>query len=135
VQVAVQSSGIAPPVGPFSPTVRCQGMLYLSGQVAQQPPSGRLIAGGAEEQTVRALEKVRAILESAGRTLHDVLRVGVYLTDMKDLAAMNTVYARYFREPFPARTTVAVRELPLGALVEIDAVAAAAVPPALPVAR
>jgi 2-iminobutanoate/2-iminopropanoate deaminase len=124
MRVVVRSTQIAKTVGPFSPAVRGHGVLYLSGQVAQDPIDGSLVAGGVADQTARALDNVRAILESAGRTLHDVLRVGVYLTDMKNLPAMNEVYARYFTEPFPARTTIAVRKLPLGALVEIDVVAA-----------
>ncbi len=124
MRVVVQSDQVAKPVGPFSPAVRSQAVLYVSGQVAQEPLTGRLIAGGVAEQTARALENVRAILEAAGLALDDVVRVGVYLTDLKDFAAMNQVYARYFQEPFPARTTIAVKELPLGAAVEIDVVAA-----------
>ena len=124
MRVAVHSDEVARPVGPFSPAVRGQGVLFVSGQVAQDPVSGRLVEGGVVEQTARALENVRAILEAAGRTLDDVLRVGVYLTDMQDFAQMNEVYGRYFRAPFPARTTIAVRELPLGAAVEVDVVAA-----------
>jgi 2-iminobutanoate/2-iminopropanoate deaminase len=92
--------------------------------VAQDAATGGLIAGGITEQTEGALRNLRSILAAAGRTLSDVVRVGVYLRDMKDFTAMNGVYARYFDAPFPARTTVGVSELPLGALVEIDAVAA-----------
>ncbi|MGO9828568.1 MAG: Rid family detoxifying hydrolase [Myxococcaceae bacterium] len=124
MRVVVHSDQIAKPVGPFSPAVRIRGVLYVSGQVAQEPLTGRLISGGVAEQTARALENVRAILEAAGLALDDVVRVGVYLTDLKDFTAMNNVYASYFQEPFPARTTIAVKELPLGAAVEIDVVAA-----------
>jgi 2-iminobutanoate/2-iminopropanoate deaminase len=123
MRVAVQSEQIARPVGPFSPAVRCQGFIYVSGQVGQNPITGRVIAGGVAEQTARALDNLRAILGAAGRGLQDVVRVGVYLMDMQDFAAMNNVYATYFEEPFPARTTIGVTALPLGARVEIDVVA------------
>jgi 2-iminobutanoate/2-iminopropanoate deaminase len=123
MRVAIHSGQLAKPVGPFSPAVRGDGTLYVSGQVAQDPVTGRLAAGGVAEQTARALDNVRLLLEAAGHTLDDVMRVGVYLTDMKDFAAMNDVYAKYFRAPCPARTTVAVAALPLGAAVEIDVVA------------
>jgi 2-iminobutanoate/2-iminopropanoate deaminase len=105
---------------PFSAGVRGPGVIYLSGQVGLDPTTGRLISGDVSAQTARALENIRALLESIGSSLDDVLRVGVYLTGMESFAAMNEVYARYFRQPFPARTTVAVRELPMGAAVEIE---------------
>ncbi|MGO9063859.1 MAG: Rid family detoxifying hydrolase [Myxococcaceae bacterium] len=124
MRVAVQSHRVAAPVGPFSAAVRFQGALYVSGQVAQDPSTGDLILRAVPEQTARGLENIRAILEAAGRSLDDVVRVEIYLTDIKDFAAMNKVYATYFAEPYPARTTIAVKALPLGAVVEIDVVAA-----------
>jgi endoribonuclease L-PSP, putative len=105
---------------PFSAGVRGPGVLYLSGQVGLDPANGRLIPGDVAAQTARTLDNIRALLESVGSSLDDVLRVGVYLTSMESFGAMNEVYARYFRHPFPARTTVAVRELPMGAAVEIE---------------
>jgi len=105
---------------PLSAGIRGPGVLYLSGQVALDPATGRLMAGDVAAQTARTLENIRALLESVGRTLDDVIRVGVFLTSMESFAGMNAVYARYFREPYPARTTVAVKELPLGAAVEIE---------------
>ena len=105
---------------PLSAAVRGPGVLYLSGQVALDPATGRLIQADVAAQTERTLENIRALLESAGASMDDVLRVGVFLTSMGSFPAMNAVYARYFRQPFPARTTVAVRELPLGAAVEIE---------------
>lgn len=105
---------------PFSAGVRGAGVLYLSGQVGLDPTTGRLIDGDVAAQTARTLENIRALLESVGASLDDVLRVGVYLTGMESFAAMNEVYAQYFRQPFPARTTVAVRALPMGAAVEIE---------------
>ena len=105
---------------PFSAGVRGPGVIYLSGQVGLDPSTGRLVTGDVAAQTARTLENVRALLESIGSSLDEVLRVGVYLTSMESFVAMNEVYARYFREPFPARTTVAVRELPMAAAVEIE---------------
>ncbi len=105
---------------PLSAAVRGPGVLYLSGQVALDPGTGRLIQGDVAAQTSRTLENIQALLSSAGLSMDDVLRVGVFLTRMDAFAAMNEVYARHFRPPFPARTTVAVRELPLGAEVEIE---------------
>ena len=105
---------------PFSAGVRGPGVIYLSGQVGLDPTTGRLISGDVAAQTARTLDNIRALLESIGSSLDDVLRVGVYLTGMESFAAMNEVYSRYFQQPFPARTTVAVRELPMGAAVEIE---------------
>ena len=105
---------------PLSAGVRGPGVLYLSGQVALDPATGRLMSGDVAAQTARTLDNIRALLESVGRTMDDVIRVGVFLTSMESFAGMNAVYARYFREPYPARTTVAVKELPLGAAVEIE---------------
>ena len=105
---------------PLSAGVRGPGVLYLSGQVALDPATGRLMSGDVAAQTARTLDNIRALLESVGRTMDDVIRVGVFLTSMESFAGMNAVYARYFREPYPAPTTVAVKELPLGAAVEIE---------------
>jgi len=105
---------------PFSAGVRGPGVIYLSGQVGLDPATGRLISGDVAAQTARTLDSIRALLESIGSSLDEVLRVGIYVTSMESFAAMNDVYARYFREPFPARTTVAVRDLPMGAAVEIE---------------
>jgi 2-iminobutanoate/2-iminopropanoate deaminase len=123
VRDAVTSDKIARPVGPFSPAVRGENVIYLSGQVGQDPATGKVIDGGVGAQAARALENVKAVLEAAGRSMDDVLRVGIFLVDMKDFAVVNDVYARYFAAPYPARTTVAVAALPLGALVEIEVVA------------
>lgn len=109
---------------PFSPAVEgAGGALYLSGQVGRDPATGQLAEGGVAAQTEFALRGLKAVLEAAGRTLDDVVRVGVYLTDMGDYAAMNEVYARWFETPYPARTCIGVAALPLGAAVEIDLVA------------
>ena len=117
------SERLGPPAGPFSQAVRGPGdAVYLSGQVGTDA-SGRLVDGGVAAQTEQALRNLQSVLEAAGRTLDDAVRVGVYLADMRDFGAMNEVYARCFAEPYPARTTIGVAALPLGAAVEIDLVA------------
>ena len=117
---AVTTKEIAPPVGPFSPAVESDGSLYVSGQVAQDPASGKLVDGDVAAQTERILRNAAAVLRVGGKSLSDVVKVGVFLTDITDFPAMNAVYARHFEAPYPARTTVAVSALPLGARVEMD---------------
>lgn len=122
-RTAVTTGRIARPVGPFSPAVECDGSLYLSGQVAQDPITGTLIDGDVAAQTEQILLNATAILQAGGKDLDDVVKVGVFLTDMADFQAMNAIYARHFGAPYPARTTVEVSALPLGARVEMDFVA------------
>jgi 2-iminobutanoate/2-iminopropanoate deaminase len=122
-KTAVTSGRIAPPVGPFSPAVECDGSLYLSGQVAQDPVTGKLIDGDVAVQTEQILRNAAEILQAGGKDLADVVKVGVFLTDMADFQTMNAIYARHFDAPYPARTTVEVSALPLGARVEMDFVA------------
>jgi 2-iminobutanoate/2-iminopropanoate deaminase len=103
--------------------VRVGELLFLSGQVALDPATGRLTAGDVTAQTEQVLQNLRTLLGAVGKSLADVARANVYLTDMKDFEQMNAVYARHFEAPYPARTTVAVSALPLGAAVEIDLIA------------
>lgn len=114
---------IARPVGPFSPAVRAGEFVYLSGQVAQDPATGRLVAGDVTPQTEQIFRNLEAALHAAGKTFADATKVSVFLIDMTDFAAMNAVYGRYFEAPYPARTTVTVAALPPGAAVEIDLIA------------
>jgi 2-iminobutanoate/2-iminopropanoate deaminase len=97
--------------------------LFVSGQVAQDPATGALIDGDVSAQADQALRNLAVILKEAGKSMDDVVRVGVYLTDMADFAAMNEVYSRHFQAPYPARTAIEVSALPLGAAIEFDAVA------------
>ncbi len=120
---AVFTNQNAPAAGPFSPAVRSHGMTFLSGVVAEDRATGAFLGGDVATQTERALGNLAAVLAAAGKTLDDVVRVGVYLTDMSTFSAMNAVYERHFRPPYPARTAICVAALPLGASVEIDAVA------------
>ncbi|HUA24777.1 MAG TPA: Rid family detoxifying hydrolase [Steroidobacteraceae bacterium] len=121
-KTAITSPELPPPVGPFSQAIRADGLLYLSGQVGLDPATGKLVAGGVAAQTERVLRNLQAVLQVAGNGFDDVIRAGVYLTNMGDFATMNEVYARHFTKPYPARTTIAVVALPLGASVEIDLV-------------
>jgi 2-iminobutanoate/2-iminopropanoate deaminase len=107
---------------PFSLAVRGGGVLFFSGQVATDPETGELIEGDIGQQTDQVLRNLTAALAVAGKDLADVIRIGVYLTDMSQFGAMNDVYVRYFTEPYPARTAIGVVALPLGAAVEMDAV-------------
>ena len=122
---AIISPELAPPVGPFSQAIEVGGFLYFSGQVAQDPATGKVVEGGVVAETERIFQNLSAVLKAAGKSFDDVARAGVYLTNMADFAAMNGIYARHFSQPFPARTTIAVAALPLGACVEIDLVVGA----------
>ena len=119
----ITSERVAKPVGPFSPAVRDGDRVYTSGQVAQDPATGKLVEGGVVAQTEQIFHNLAAILSAANKSFADVVKVNVYLTDIRDFAAMNEVYARHFAAPYPARTTIGVAALPLGAAVEIEAIA------------
>jgi 2-iminobutanoate/2-iminopropanoate deaminase len=118
---AIKSDKLAPPVGPFSQAVSTGDLVFLSGQVGLTA-DGKLVDGGVEREAQQVFANIAAVLEAAGKSFADVVRVGVFLTDMADFAALNAIYARHFAQPYPARTTVAVAALPLGAKVEIDMV-------------
>ena len=117
---AIRSDKLSPPIGPFSPALLAGDYIFLSGQVGQDPVTGRLVGGGVAEETRQILANAELLLEAAGKSFRDVARVGIFLTDMAAFGAVNAEYSKRFAEPFPARTTVAVAALPLGASVEID---------------
>ena len=121
-KTAVTSPELAPPVGPFSQAIKVGAFIFFSGQVGLDPTTGKLVAGGIAAESERILQNLSAVLKAAGKSFDDVARAGVYLTSMGDFAALNGVYAKHFSQPFPARTTIAVAALPLGACVEIDLV-------------
>ena len=110
-------------IGPYSHGVWAGDLLYLSGQTPIDPATGRLIEGDVQAQTMRAFDNLEAVLGDAGLTMDHVIKCNVYLINMADFPAMNTAYESRFTRPFPARTTVAVAGLPLGARVEIELVA------------
>ena len=110
-------------VGPYVQGVKGSGFLFTAGQIGLDPATGKLVEGGIEAQTRRVLENLKAVVETAGSSLAQAVKTTVYLTDLSHFQAMNQVYATYFGENSPARSTVGVAQLPLGALVEIDLVA------------
>lgn len=111
-------------IGPYSQGVRTSGgFIFVSGQIPLDPQTGELVAGGIAEQTERVLENLKAVLEADECSLEDVVKTTVYLKDIEDFAAMNTVYAKYFKVCPPARVCVEVARLPKDALIEIDCVA------------
>jgi 2-iminobutanoate/2-iminopropanoate deaminase len=110
-------------VGPYSQAVRIGNLVYTAGQIALDPATGKLVEGGIEAETHRALQNLQAVLEAAGTSLVNVIKTTVFLQDMGDFGAMNGVYAQFFSASPPARSAVQVGALPLGAQVEIEAVA------------
>ena len=112
-------------IGPYSQAIKVDGFLFTSGQIALDPATGKLIDGDISAQTRRVLENLKAVLESGGSSLNQVVKATVYLTDLSAFSKMNEVYAVYLGHVKPARSTVGVAALPLGASVEIDLVALA----------
>ena len=112
-------------IGPYSQAIQVGNLVYTSGQLPLNPATGAFPEGGIKEQTRQSLLNVKAILEEAGVPMTKVVKTTVFLADMSDFADMNSVYAEFFAEPFPARSAVAVKTLPKNALVEIEVVASA----------
>ena len=109
-------------IGPYSQAVRCGDTVYLSGQIPLDPATGELVQGDITAMTRQVFANLSAVCEAAGGSLAQVARVGIYLTDLGDFAAVNAVMAEVFPKPYPARSTIAVSALPKGAQVEVDAV-------------
>ena len=121
----ISTSNAPAAIGPYSQAVDSgAGLVFLSGQLPLDPATGAFPEGGIQAQTRQSLRNVQAILEAAGLSLANVVKTTVFLADMDDFAAMNEVYASFFAEPFPARSAVAAKALPKGALVEIECIAA-----------
>jgi 2-iminobutanoate/2-iminopropanoate deaminase len=120
----ISTPGAPKAIGPYSQAVISNGFLFTAGQVALDPVKGELIPGGIVEQTIRALDNLRAVLTEAGIDFSQVVKTTVFLVDMADFAAMNEVYGRAFGSHKPARSTVSVAALPRGARVEIEVIAA-----------
>jgi reactive intermediate/imine deaminase len=118
---AVETDEAPAPVGPYSQALAVGGVLYCSGQVPLVPETGELVAGGITQQARRCLESLAAVCTAGGARLEDAARMTIYLTDLSLFTDVNDVYAEFFSEPYPARTTVGVSALPKGAMVEIDA--------------
>jgi 2-iminobutanoate/2-iminopropanoate deaminase len=110
-------------VGPYSQGIQAGNLVFTAGQIGLDPATGEFAPGGVQAQARRALQNVGGVLEAAGTSYAHVVKVTVFLADMGDFKAVNEIYAEFFTEPYPARSAVAVKDLPLGALVEIEAIA------------
>ncbi len=118
----IKTSDAPAAVGPYSQGIRAGDLIFVSGQLPMGP-DGELITGDIAKATARSLQNVRAVLAAAGASMSNVVKVTVFLSDMADFAAMNEVYKEYFTEPYPARAAIAVKTLPKGAPLEIEAIA------------
>jgi 2-iminobutanoate/2-iminopropanoate deaminase len=112
-------------IGPYSQAIRANGFLFVSGQIALDPRTQELVPGDITQQTERVLENLKGILQAAGSSMEKVVRTTVFLADMNEFGAMNQAYAKYFRQEFPARSTVQAARLPRDVRVEIDVIALA----------
>jgi len=119
----VVTSNAPKAVGPYSQAVEKNGILFVSGQIGLKPSDNVMVEGGIKEQTVQALENMRAILNEAGYTFEDIVKCGCFLTDLGKFNEFNSVYSEYFDQEPPARATFEVCSLPIGALVEIECIA------------
>lgn len=111
-------------IGPYSQAVRSGNLLFLSGQIPLDPATGQLVEGDISSQTRRVFDNLSAVCAAAGTSLDQVMRIGIYVVDLADFAAVNAVMAEYFMAPYPARSTIEVSGLPRGARVEVDAILA-----------
>ena len=123
MKTVITTDAAGTPVGSYSHAIRANGFIFLSGQIPANPETGAIVDGGIAAQTDRALRNVAAILTAAGSSMDQVVRCNVFLTKMSDFSSMNEVYATFFPEDPPVRTTVAVAQLPKDALIEIQATA------------
>jgi len=121
---AVSTSGAPSAVGPYSQAIATDDLVFCSGQVGLDPATGELVEGGLEAQTERTFKNLAAVLDAAGCSMADVVKTTCFLADIADFAAFNAIYARFFPDPPPARSTFQVAALPKGARVEVEAVAA-----------
>ena len=119
----ISTSNAPAAIGPYSQAIQVGNMLFMSGQLGIDPSTGAFAEGGVTEQTIQSFKNMNALLTEAGYTMNDVVKTTVFLADMNDFAAMNTVYASQFECAFPARSAVAVKTLPKNGLVEIEVIA------------
>ncbi len=123
MRLKIQTEHAPAAIGPYSQAIKAGGIVFASGQIPIDPKTGEFVQGGIGEQTERVLKNLAAVLEAAGSSLEQVVKTTVFLADMKDFAAMNEVYGRFFSGVTPARATVAAAGLPRDARVEIEAIA------------
>jgi 2-iminobutanoate/2-iminopropanoate deaminase len=125
VKEIIQTEYAPNAIGPYSQAVKANGLIFASGQIPIDPQTGQFVPGGVAEQTEQVLKNLSAVLEAAGSGLDRIVKTTVFLADMQEFAAMNEVYARFFKESPPARATVEAAGLPRAARVEIEAIALA----------
>ena len=120
---AIHTTQAPAAIGPYSQAIEVNGFVFASGQIPIDPATGEFVEGGIQEQTRQALTNASNILKQAGTDLDHVVKTTVFLSSITDFAAMNEIYAQFFTEPYPARSAVAVKDLPKGALVEVEVLA------------
>jgi reactive intermediate/imine deaminase len=118
----IHSTDAPAAIGPYSQAVRVGDTVYLSGQTPLDPATGELVEGDISAQARQVFDNLQAVCVAAGGSFADIVRVGIYLTDLANFAAVNAVMKEYFSEPYPARSTIGVRELPRACVVEVDAI-------------
>ena len=125
-RTAIHSDQAPAAIGPYSQATRTGNLVFLSGQTPLDPATGNLVEGDIAVQARQAFDNIKAVVAAAGGTMDDIVRVGLYLTDLAEFAAVNAVMGEYFAQPYPARSTIEVSALPKGARFEVDAVMALA---------
>ena len=120
---AIHTTQAPAAIGPYSQAIEVNGFVFASGQIPIDPTTGEFVEGGIQEQTRQALTNASNILKQAGTDLNHVVKTTVFLSSITDFAAMNEIYAQFFSEPYPARSAIAVKDLPKGALVEVEVLA------------
>ena len=120
---AIQTNNAPAAIGPYSQAIEVNGFIFASGQIPIDPATGEFVEGGIKEQTRQSLLNAKSILIAAGTDLNRVVKTTIFLSDMANFTAMNEVYSTFFEQPFPARSAVAVKDLPKGALVEVEVLA------------
>ena len=120
---AIESPDAPKAIGPYSQAIVANGFVFAAGQIGTDPKTGTLIEGGIAEQTEQALKNLAAVLKAAGSSLDNAVKTSVFLADMNDFAKMNEVYGKFFKKPYPARSTVQVARLPRDAKIEIEVIA------------
>ena len=123
MKTVISTTNAPAAIGPYSQAIRIGNLVFTSGQIPIDPATGSFVEGGIKEQTRQSLLNVQAVLNEAGTTMDHVIKTTVFMADMNDFAEMNSVYAEFFNAPYPARSAVAVKTLPKGALVEIEVIA------------
>ena len=120
---AIQTNNAPAAIGPYSQAIEVNGFIFASGQIPIDPATGEFVKGGIKEQIRQSLLNAKSILIAAGTDLNRVVKTTIFLSDMANFTAMNEVYSTFFEQPFPARSAVAVKDLPKGALVEVEVLA------------